>query len=667
MKQNLNFVFFFWIISFPIFSQTFDCEEELFSKKNRKTRLFGYVNAIGEFRIPPRFLTAKPFVGKHAIVQEGKSFGIVNCEGVLVLPAEFEAIASFSNGKGWVKKMGLWGLADVKGRMLIQPSFEDVKEVNTFNGNVTWVKKAGLWGLVSKENGRFLVQNQYDDISSISDSAGIGRKAGNQDLVYYGDGRVIISGMRQVSRISTNIFLYQSAEGKFGTFNPLAYILLRPVWDGIEYNLPLLKVKRDNVFGLLSVRGETVLEPQFDEIQNFIGGFAIVRKGRNFKVVSTKGEYVSPEGEYSFAEIGKSATSIFSNREKSGIWDLKNKKWLNPLEVQSCKFGQSKKWIEMLNPGLSRIFLVEKGVFKDVSFDSLSTIDSDLNLRVWTSGNKVAITSFPDFVLTQTFDAATPIGLKEAFLVRNVNLFGIVGEDRNLILPIDNQNVNFYKGIKDGYFVIRKNGNFGLTDSRGKILVPATLEAIIPCSNGHLVFSKNQKWGLKAGAETELVEPIFDSIVAPNKEQELFDFPLVGYRKGKCKLIGPKGDFLTDFEKCSWIYLKENVWAKVQSNEYALFNSQAKAQGNLKFQEILEFSEGNAPVKLDGKWGFINLFGRVVIPNQFEEVLPYKSGIAYARQNGKWGVLKRNGTWLVKPIGKGVSIDKTGKRTLETL
>jgi hypothetical protein len=81
----------------------------------------------------------------------------------------------------------------------------------------------------------------------------------------------------------------------------------------------------------------------------------------------------------------------------------------------------------------------------------------------------------------------------------------------------------------------------------------------------------------------------------------------------------------------------------------------------------LEFSEGNAPVKLDGKWGFINLFGRVVIPNQFEEVLPYKSGIAYARQNGKWGVLKRNGTWLVKPIGKGVSIDKTGKRTLETL
>jgi hypothetical protein len=157
-----------------------------------------------------------------------------------------------------------------------------------------------------------------------------------------------------------------------------------------------------------------------------------------------------------------------------------------------------------------------------------------------------------------------------------------------LILPIDYQNVNFSKGIKDGFFVIRKNGNFGLADSRGKILVPPTLEAIIPCSNGLFVFSKNQKWGLKAGVETELVEPIFDSIVAPNKEQELFDFPLVGYRKGKCMLIGPKGDFLNDFEKCSWIYLKENVWAKIQSNEYTLFNSQAKAQGNLKYWNFLK-------------------------------------------------------------------------------
>ncbi|HOY95525.1 MAG TPA: WG repeat-containing protein, partial [Catalimonadaceae bacterium] len=98
------------------FGQSYDCEEELFSKKDKQTRLFGYVNAIGEYRIPPSFLKAMPFVGRNAVVQQGKRFGVINCEGILVVPADYEEIASFSNGKGWVKKGGLWGLADLKGR-----------------------------------------------------------------------------------------------------------------------------------------------------------------------------------------------------------------------------------------------------------------------------------------------------------------------------------------------------------------------------------------------------------------------------------------------------------------------------------------------------------------------------------------------------------------------
>jgi hypothetical protein len=94
--------------TFPSFGQSYDCEEELFSKKDKQTRLFGYVNAIGEYRIPPAFLKAMPFVGRNAIVQKGKRFGVINCEGILVVPAEYEEIASFSNGKRWIKKAGIF-------------------------------------------------------------------------------------------------------------------------------------------------------------------------------------------------------------------------------------------------------------------------------------------------------------------------------------------------------------------------------------------------------------------------------------------------------------------------------------------------------------------------------------------------------------------------------
>ena len=212
--KKLFLTIFINLIGLNLIGQSFDCEEELFPKKDKKTRLFGYANAIGEYRVPPKFLKAKPFVGRNAIVQEGKMFGIINCEGVLVLPADYEEISAFSNGKGWVKSNGLWGLADAKGRLLIKPMYEEVKEINTFSGTASWVKKGGLWGLINKENGRFIVNIQYDDISSISDSAGIARKLGFQDLVYYGDGRVIISEMKKVNRLSQNLFTYQSKEGK---------------------------------------------------------------------------------------------------------------------------------------------------------------------------------------------------------------------------------------------------------------------------------------------------------------------------------------------------------------------------------------------------------------------------------------------------------------------
>jgi len=60
----------------------------------------------------------------------------------------------------------------------------------------------------------------------------------------------------------------------------------------------------------------------------------------------------------------------------------------------------------------------------------------------------------------------------------------------------------------------------------------------------------------------------------------------------------------------------------------------------------------------------VNAFGRLVIPARFDEVLPFKNGVAFASQNGLWGVLKKNGTWLQKPIGIGVSTDEGGNRKI---
>lgn len=48
----------------------------------------------------------------------------------------------------------------------------------------------------------------------------------------------------------------------------------------------------------------------------------------------------------------------------------------------------------------------------------------------------------------------------------------------------------------------------------------------------------------------------------------------------------------------------------------------------------------SAPAMLDGKWGYIGEYGNQMIPGLFEEVRPFYGGKAWVKMNGKWGVIQ---------------------------
>jgi hypothetical protein len=666
MKKLLRifslFLFFIGHLPFGFSQFSFDCEEELFSKKDKKSRLFGYVNAIGEYRIPPVFLAAKPFVGRNAIVQQGKLFGVINCEGVLVVPAEYEEIASFSNGKGWVKKGGLWGLVDVKGRLLIAPLYEEVKEVNTQSGTVSWVKKKGNWGLVSKENGRFLVETQYEDVSNLSDSAGIGRKNGIQDLVYYGDGRIIISNMKQVFRLGKNLMGYQHQEGKFGAFNSLAYILIRPHYEEIALNDGLVQVKKEGLYGLKSSRGSDILECQFEFISPIKDGFLATRKNNKWALYNSSGLKVGPEGEYDAAQVLPSGLAWFGLDSETGVYDLKAKKWLIETGKKSIRLSASGLWLEVNENANVRLLWFQNRSLWKVEFDSLSIQDSGPVYRAYQNG-KVCLTQFPKLEAGKWFDKiiSTESGY---FISCQQNKMGILNKDAKEVLVPEFDHLKASSGNNVTLFAGKKEGKKGLWNEAGKNLLPSAFLEIIPgIQKVHL--ARNEKgWGLVGEDGKVNFEARYDSILFLKREKDLADFPVLAFKKGKVKLLNQKCEELSEGEKTNWIYLGENAWKKGKTGEWQLFNNLGILQGNLNFEDIRDFSEGNAPAQKDDKWGFVDLFGKLVIPAKFEEVLPFQSGIAYARENGKWGVLKKNGAWLVKPIGTGVSTDGAGKRKL---
>ena len=79
------------------------------------------------------------------------------------------------------------------------------------------------------------------------------------------------------------------------------------------------------------------------------------------------------------------------------------------------------------------------------------------------------------------------------------------------------------------------------------------------------------------------------------------------------------------------------------------------------------FSEGLAAVEKDGKIGFINMKGTVVIPHQFVHRTNDHPNIAFedgrcvmANGNGQMGVINRKGEWVVKPQYEKVDLTESG-------
>jgi hypothetical protein len=55
------------------------------------------------------------------------------------------------------------------------------------------------------------------------------------------------------------------------------------------------------------------------------------------------------------------------------------------------------------------------------------------------------------------------------------------------------------------------------------------------------------------------------------------------------------------------------------------------------------FSEGLAEVQLNGKWGFIDKFGKEVISTIYDDVSGYSEALAAVKLNGRWGFIDKTG------------------------
>lgn len=194
---------------------------------------------------------------------------------------------------------------------------------------------------------------------------------------------------------------------------------------------------------------------------------------------------------------------------------------------------------------------------------------------------------------------------------------------------------------------------FGYMDKQLNIVIEAQFDRAEDFSDGLALVQLKDKWGFIDRTGKFVIQPRF-------KEARSFSNGLafaamghyirLGYINKQGKFIqmpdeverfGPNGEGLIPVKiNDRWGFI--NIEGKIVI--VPQFEPDINEYGDDLYQE--SFTNGLALAKSKGKWGFINREGKFVIPPKFDRARPFVGNIAAVSVNGKWGFISRAGEFV---------------------
>ncbi len=260
--------------------------------------------------------------------------------------------------------------------------------------------------------------------------------------------------------------------------------------------------------------------------------------------------------------------------------------------------------------------------------------------------------------------------LNGAIAVKRDGKWGIANAGGDLVIPCEYDKVSSYCNgavvvMKDGvtYAVNTDNnrialyhgtatdiGNMdqnvlGLKTAEGWVLANSGLYTAAPvvdemgaASGGCVPARVGDKWGLlSAAGEGWLTQPAYDDIIRDGLGRCYAQGALFLKSGGKLRLaVGGQwvGDEYEDARPFA------DGWAAVKKNgKWGFINTAGEVMIDYRFEDALSFGQHLAAVKVDGLWGYVSLRGELVIEPQFLDARSFSGGYAPVLTDTGWGFI----------------------------
>ncbi|MBS0011931.1 MAG: WG repeat-containing protein [Bacteroidales bacterium] len=271
-----------------------------------------------------------------------------------------------------------------------------------------------------------------------------------------------------------------------------------------------------------------------------------------------------------------------------------------------CSPLLSQNWLSIASQKGKTGFIDETGrwkikpVYREVTgfYNGLAAVRSeDKWAYIDNQGNYIIAPEFDDAApfFNRHFAAVTK-GQKKSYINRHGNIISDKAREMTI--------------FNEGLAVFRMDGKYGFINKNHEWEILPAYDQAWPFRNGLAKVRKRGQW-----------------IYVNRQGEEIYDIPLdyAGYeREG---LLFKKN--------------RDQLWGLVNADEDWLITP--------VFEDIKNFSEGLAPVKINDRWGYINREGDIIIEPAYDDAFVFAHGLGCIEKNGRYGCGNTSGQMVINP------------------
>lgn len=420
---------------------------------------------------------------------------------------------------------------------------------------------------------------------------------------------------------------------------------------------------QNNKWGVIDSKGEIVIDPSYEEmitIPNSKNDVFLCVYNVNYET-----------GEYKTKVLNSKNQEIFTQYEQIEAianQDVSQNMWYeeNVLKVKKDgKYGlinlTGKQLTEVQYDQISALEAI-KGVLKVTKEGKVGILDKEgkeilptQSLEITNLGKeskdgfivknqegKYGIVNYANEVILEAkYDEIAKVYGNDRYVVKQAGKQVLIKKDGTEVLSTGYDEIKQILKNVDNGIIYTKDGKYGVMKTTGEVIVAPDYEELKEAKSGLLIAKQNGKYGVIDLQKVSKIEPSYLSICY-NEKADLY--------------VAEKEDYTNDIIDNTFAVRQTGILMDIDDEKgyFALKQGEEEKYYNFKFEErnMVEIKTSNTlyKSKKDGKYGFIDRDGKVVVDYQYDDVTEQNQyGYAGIKKDGLWGAVDNKGNIVQEP------------------